>query len=117
MKDDTDFFDELVGDDSDEYDGEELAGAFEGEDDDEDDEDEPSEVRTVVMSKNGMLALLSLKTTATRAMIVRVDPRQPVPTAQTYETGESAARWFRRSIATSRRNGWQVAYDGEPLFG
>jgi len=40
-----------------------------------------------------------------------------VPSAQTYEDADAATRWFNRSLATSRRNGWSVVYDGEPSFG
>lgn len=119
MNDDRDFFDDLIDVDS-EVDEEAALAEDEDdefEDDDEDDEDEPSEVRTVVLSKNGMLALLTLKTNAAGGQIVRVDPRQPAPVARRYEDGEAASRWFRRSLATSRNNGWSVEYDGEPLFG
>ncbi|HYP52680.1 MAG TPA: hypothetical protein VEQ42_04030 [Pyrinomonadaceae bacterium] len=122
MKDQNDFFDDVIDDevigDEPDFDGPtfmEFDDAAGGSDDD--DEDEPTDMRTAVLTKNGMVALLSLKTTAAGGQIVRVDPRQPLPTAQTYEDEASAARWFRRSLATSRKNGWQVAYEGEPLFG
>jgi hypothetical protein len=86
------------------------------EDDDEDDED--AEVRTALLSKHEMIALISLRTTAEGGgRIVRVDPRQPLPAAKVYEDPADALRWFRRSLATSRRNGWEVVYDGEPLYG
>lgn len=87
------------------------------EDDEDGDEGEPFDVRTAVMTKNDMVALLSLKTSATGGIIVRVDPRQPLPAAQSYEDALAATNWFNRSLATSRRNGWRVLYDGEPLFG
>lgn len=74
-------------------------------------------VRTVILSKNDMLALLSLKTSAQAGLIVRIDPRQSQPAAQTYEDPAAAKMWFRRSLATSQKNGWNVVYDGEPLFG
>ena len=80
-------------------------------------EDSPLTLRTVLLMKNDMLALLSIKTSPERGVIVRVDPRQPVPAAKEYEDVESALRWFNRSLATSKRNGWCVVYDGEPLFG
>lgn len=118
MSDDRDFFDDLIDVDSEVDDEAALADdEDEYEDDDEEDEDETTEVRAVVLSKNGMLALLTLKTSAAGGQIVRVDPRQPAPVARRYEDGESASRWFRRSLATSRNNGWSVEYDGEPLFG
>src|SRR5688572_18443376 len=112
MKDQNDFFDDVMDEDADLSEAEMLL-----EEGEEDDDDEPAQVRTVVLSKKGMLALLSLKVSAQGGTIVRVDPRQSAPTAQTYEDGEAAARSFQRSLATSKENLWQVVYDGEPLFG
>ncbi len=119
MKDEQDYFDEWIDDEMEtETDETGLLGfAGDDNDDDDDDDDTPSEVRTVVMSKDGMIALLSLKTSAAGGQIVRFDPRQQLPSAQSYEDGEAAVLWFKRSLATSRKNGWCVAYDGEPLYG
>jgi hypothetical protein len=90
----------------------------EGDDAEDEDDDEDAEVRTALLSKHEMIALISLRTTAEGGgRIVRVDPRQPLPAAKVYEDPADALRWFRRSLATSRRNGWEVVYDGEPLFG
>ncbi|HYP01029.1 MAG TPA: hypothetical protein VER76_12625 [Pyrinomonadaceae bacterium] len=109
-----DFFDEIIG----EEDASDETGALADEDDGEEDEDEPYEVRTAVMQKNDLLALLSLKISADGGgRIVRVDPRQSVPSAQVYDDAEAATHWFNRSLATSRRNGWNVVYDGEPSCG
>ncbi len=123
MSDRNGFFDDFIDDDDEEMeidDSDLLVGADEDEDEDEDEEDEyddPSEVRTVVMSKNGMIALLSLKISPAGGQIVRLDPRRPLPSAQNYEDSDAAAHWFKRSLATSQKNGWIVAYDGEPLYG
>lgn len=106
-----DIFDEFVGADTDEE--SELEPEFEADDDDAD----VLDVRTVVLAKNEMLALLGLKTTTHGSLIVRVDPRQPLPVAKAYEDEAAAAHWFRRSLATSRDNGWHVVYDGAPLAG
>lgn len=84
----------------------------------EDEDDGDAEVRTALLSKHEMIALISLRTTtAGGGRIVRIDPRQPLPAAKIYEDPADALRWFRRSLATSRRNGWEVVYDGEPLYG
>jgi hypothetical protein len=64
-----------------------------------------------------MLALLSLKSSPDGGQIVRLDPRDTLPSMQSYETEEEARRWFSRSLATSRKNGWAVVYDGTPLVG
>lgn len=101
-------FDDELSDEEEESDSDYLMEA---------EDDEPTEVRTVLMSKNGMLALLSLKTSVQGGMIVRVDPRQPLPVAQEYEETAAATMWFKRSLATSKRHGWAVEYDGEPLWG
>ena len=111
MSEPEDFSEEIIGEEAfDETD--ELEN-----DDDADEDEEFFEVRTAVMQKNELLALLSLKISAEGGRIVRVDPRQRVPSAQTYEDAEAATHWFNRSLATSRRNGWNVIYDGEPSFG
>ncbi|HVF49146.1 MAG TPA: hypothetical protein VNA19_03620 [Pyrinomonadaceae bacterium] len=115
MDDQNDFFDDMIDDEPDMDDSSVLE--FDEDGDDDDDEEEPIDVRTVVLSKNGMVALLSLKTYTSGGQIVRVDPRQSLPTAQTYEDGEAALKWFKRSLTTSRKNGWTQIYDGEPLFG
>ena len=109
MNEPEDFFDEIIG--------EEEAYEDDADEDDDEEDGEPFEVRTAVMQKNDLLAILSLRISAEGGRIVRVDPRQRVPSAQTYEDAEAATHWFNRSLATSRRNGWNVVYDGEPSFG
>jgi hypothetical protein len=84
---------------------------------DDDEDDDSAEFRAALLSKHEMIALISLRTAQRGGRIVRVDPRQPLPAAKFYEDPEEALRWFRRSLATSRRNGWVVIYDGEPQFG
>lgn len=81
-------------------------------------DDEPEvEMRTVLLAKNEMLALLGLKTSEAGGMIIRTDPREAVPAAQSYESATEAVRWFKRSLRTSEKNGWKVVYDGAPLQG
>jgi hypothetical protein len=123
MKDYNDFFDEMIDvDDEAEVEDEEFLdedGEYEGDDDEDEEgeEDLTTVVRTAVLQKNDMLALLSLKATSDGGQIVRLDPRRPVPSMQRYETEEEAHMWFTRSLATSRKNGWAVVYDGTPLVG
>ena len=103
---------------SDDDDGEDDEIEDEDDEIEDEDDDEEAEVRTALLSKHEMIALISLRTSADGGgRIVRVDPRQPLPAAKVYEDPEDALRWFRRSLATSRRNGWEVVYDGEPLLG
>ena len=86
---------------------------------DEFDENEQSEinVRTAVLSKNNMVALLCIKTADKGGAICRVDPREANPAVQIYDDPEKAVEWFNKSLRTSRKNGWQIVYDGLPLQG
>lgn len=114
MNNQDDFFDDIISDEAemDDFESNEYH-----DDEDDVDEDEDAEVRTVLLAKNEMLALLGLKTFADNAIIVRVDPRQSLPSAQRYDDTDAATKWFNRSLATSRKNGWEVIFDGEPLYG
>ncbi len=75
------------------------------------------EMRTAVMQKNDMIALLCIKTATVGAAICRVDPREDRPAVQIYDDANAAVEWFTKSLRTSRRNGWNVIYDGLPLQG
>lgn len=73
--------------------------------------------RTAVLSKNNMIALLCLKTAGQGGAICRIDPREDRPAIQLYDDPEKALEWFTKSLRTSRKNGWTIAYDGLPLHG
>ncbi len=75
------------------------------------------EMRTAVMQKNDMIALLCIKTASVGAAICRVDPREERPAVQIYDDANAAVEWFTKSLRTSKRNGWNVIYDGLPLQG
>lgn len=75
------------------------------------------EIRTVVMQKNEMIALLCLKTAPVGAAICRVDPREARPAIQIYDDAKAAVEWFTKSLRTSRVNGWNIVHDGLPLQG
>lgn len=74
-------------------------------------------MRTAVMQKHDMIALLCIKTASAGAAICRVDPREDRPAVQIYDDAAAAVEWFTRSLRTSRKNGWNVIYDGLPLQG
>lgn len=74
-------------------------------------------MRTAVLSKNNMFALLCLKTAGKGGAICRVDPREERPSVQIYDDPSKALEWFTKSLRTSRENGWSVVYDGLPLRG
>jgi hypothetical protein len=82
-----------------------------------DDDLEDVAVRTAVLQKNNMVALLCIKTATAGAAICRVDPREDRPAVQIYDDASAAVEWFTKSLRTSRRNGWNVVYDGLPLQG
>ena len=113
MKDQNDFYDDLIDDEMIDDESE----LDESEEFDGDDDDLPTNVRTVVLFKNDMLALLGLKTSEHKGLIIRTDPREELPTAQSYDDPAAATKWFKRSLASSKRNGWSVIYDGTPLVG
>jgi len=73
--------------------------------------------RTAVLSKNDMIALLCLKTADKGGAICRVDPREVNPAVQIYDDADNALDWYTKSLQTSKKNGWQVVYDGLPLEG
>jgi hypothetical protein len=79
--------------------------------------EENVEMRTAVMLKNEMIALLCIKSASQGAAICRVDPREPLPAIQLYDDAESATEWYVRSLRTSQKNGWRIAYYGLPLRG
>ncbi len=74
-------------------------------------------VRTAVLQKNNMVALLCIKSASEGAAICRVDPREEHPAVQLYDDPTAALEWFTKSLRTSRRNGWNLIYDGLPLQG
>ena len=75
------------------------------------------EMRTAVLSKNNMVALLCIKTATAGGAICRVDPRENNPSVQIYDDPAKALEWFTKSLRTSKKNGWQIVYDGLPLQG
>lgn len=84
---------------------------------DDDDDEDPAWMRTAVLKKNHMVALLCIKSATRGAAICRVDPREDRPAVQLYADPDKAIQWFKRSLRTSRKNGWEVVYDGLPLRG
>lgn len=113
MNDDFDFDDDLVFDDlGEENIDEELLDL-------EDSIDDAPDVmlRTAILQKNSMTALLCIKSATAGAAICRVDPREAFPAVQLYEDRDAAMLWFSRSLNSSRKNGWDVVYDGLPLQG
>lgn len=74
-------------------------------------------MRTAILSKNNLVALLCLKTANEGGAICRVDPRENNPAVQLYDDPDKALDWYKKSLSTSKKNGWTVVYDGLPLEG
>jgi hypothetical protein len=74
------------------------------------------ELRTIVMEKNEMLALIGLSKTDEGASITTVDPRREHPLVKTYEPWLVEDE-FKKVLRLSLRNGWRVIYDGPPSWG
>lgn len=85
--------------------------------DDVDGEVEDVLIRTAVLQKNNMVALLCIKSATAGAAICRVDPRESQPAVQLYDDPDKALEWFTKSLRSSLRNGWNIVYDGLPLQG
>ena len=81
------------------------------------DDDPDVLVRTAVLQKNSMIALLCIKSATAGAAICRVDPRENNPAVQLYDDPTAALEWFTKSLRSSRKNGWTIVYDGLPLHG
>jgi hypothetical protein len=101
------------------FENEDLGFEDFAEDYEEFEEFEPDDVqvRTAVLSKNNMIALLCVKTATEGGAICRVDPRENQPSVQVYDDPAKAMEWFMKSLRTSKNNGWLVVYDGLPLNG
>jgi len=84
---------------------------------DEIDSDEDLLLRTAILQKNNMTALLCIKSAEAGAAICRVDPRENFPARPLYEDRAAAMHWFSPSLRTSKKNGWDVVYGGLPLPG
>ena len=74
-------------------------------------------LRTAILQKDRMTALLCIKSATAGAAICRVDPREAFPAVQLLEDRDAAMLWFSRALRSSRKNGWNVVYDGLPLEG
>lgn len=82
--------------------------------------EEPQQLnfRAVILVKNDILALVGMARTAKEARVARFDPRAEPPTSVgPFEDLPKVAYAFRRSVETSKTNGWMVVYDGPPLSG
>jgi len=83
-------------------------------------EEEPQQInfRAVILVKNNILAFVGMATTSEGARVARFDPRsEPPVNVGPFEEVPKVAHAFRRSVETSRTNGWAVVYDGPPLLG
>ena len=52
-----------------------------------------------------------------KSIIQNIKAREANPSVQLYDDPAKAIEWFTKSLRTSKKNGWQVVYDGLPLQG
>ena len=97
-------------------DDDDIAGEIEDLEDSIDDSPDVM-LRTAILQKDRMTALLCIKSATAGAAICRVDPREANPAVQIYDDPTAALEWFTKSLRTSRKNGWTIVYDGLPLQG
>lgn len=75
------------------------------------------DIRTVLMTKDGMIGVIGLATSSEHSQVARIDLREAQPVSSEFDSPEKAAVGFQNMLRASRRNGWSILYDGEPLFG
>jgi hypothetical protein len=76
------------------------------------DDDPDVLVRTAVLQKNSMIALLCIKSATAGAAICRVDPRENNPAVQLYDDPTAALEWFTKVFAQVARMVGRSSYDG-----
>ena len=75
------------------------------------------EIRTVLMTKDGIIGAIGLALSGEQAQVARLDLREGQPVSSEFDSPEQAVKGFSNMLRTSKRNGWSVLYDGHPLFG
>lgn len=96
-----------------------IEDGFDDNDDEEDYEDGelPLARHAALLTKDGMIAMLLLQTFDDEGVIVRLDPREENPVANRYTDVRAAETFFKRSLRTSEKNGWEVSWEGAPVIG
>lgn len=77
----------------------------------------PDGARTVLLTKDGMLGIFGLAEVGDKIRVASNEPRLDVPSVHEFETLTAAEAVFDDRLRATRRNGWQVFYDGPPLLG
>ncbi len=75
------------------------------------------QTHVTIVSKAGMLALITFTVAPDGARITSSDPRQALPKSCRFKTPLAAVASHTRALATTMRNGWQIAYSGPVLRG
>ncbi len=73
--------------------------------------------RTAVMIKDDLLGIIGLAVSEEYSQVGRFDPRTGEPHTSSWDDHRQARRGFRNMLRASLNNGWDVIYDGPPLFG
>ena len=88
--------------------------------------DKPTTYLTI-LTKNTMFSYLGLvraeelvdtdARTKPFTAVVKLDPREGQPIMKHFKTSGEAAHSYREAVNTSVERGWNVIYQGAPLFG
>ena len=80
-----------------------------------------------IMTKNTMFSFLGLVRaeelvdpdgrTEPFTAVVKLDPREGQPIMKHFKTNSEAAHSYKEAVNTSVERGWNVIYQGAPLFG
>jgi hypothetical protein len=74
-------------------------------------------LRTAIMVKDDLLGVIGLALSDQFAQVARIDPRTGTPNTSRWDDRGKARRGFKNMLNSSMENGWEIVYDGQPLFG
>jgi len=75
------------------------------------------QTHVTILSKAGMLALITFTVAPDGARITSSDPRQASAKSCRFKDPLAAVASHTQALATTLRNGWRIAYSGPPLRG
>lgn len=74
-------------------------------------------LRTAIMVKDDLLGVIGLAVSPQFSQVGRYDPRTGEPHTSRWDDHHKARRGFKNMLRSSVGNGWEIIYDGQPLFG
>lgn len=74
-------------------------------------------LRTIIMTKPGMIGAIGLYFDEHTAQVSRIDLREDGHTTSIFDSPQLAINGFANMIRVSQANGWRKFYDGSPNYG